>query len=253
MVKIDSTVSGSDGFQGASDGGNLGGSGHNFRVLNGIYSGSVWAICKSGPGNCGFSVTVRRNVAGAASYTHKFTATKSCAKYTWTDTQFETGASATGIILLVINTTAPNVYDFDDVDYEKTSGQIAANTSVFTDEFYQSIIDAHYGSIRWHDTSGTYGETFLDWIGSQWRRHAVHWAQAGGGYSLTNGLTEELNLCEVMAAQGSLKTCWIPVPIAWPAADYATMVEYVGGASGTAGGALRVANGHSTPWTSTIP
>jgi len=153
------------------------------------------------------------------------------------------GSGPMGTVVVGFTVTGGEML-LDDVDLEQTSGD-PANRTAFRDEVLATLKELRPGVLRLMSTNAGLGNTVDDLL-------APPLARQRGGYSgwyvkqedIPIGIPEFLELCQEVGAEP-----WIVAPTAMSKDETRKLAEYLAGSTATAGGAVRAAGGHSTPWT----
>jgi alpha-L-arabinofuranosidase len=132
----------------------------------------------------------------------------------------------------------------DDVSLEQAGGD-STNRTAFRDEVVETLKELRPGVLRLMMSYAELGSTVDNLL-------APTLARQRSGYKtwfdkvedIPVGIPEFLNLCQAVGAEP-----WIVAPAAMSTDEARKLAEYMGGGTGTAGGALRAAAGRNEPWT----
>lgn len=173
----------------------------------------------------------------------------------------QTACTSPGAVNVAFTVTGGDAY-LDNASMVKTGGD-AANTTGFQDAFFHAAQTYCSGAsltgvpcvLRWFQGGGHNGNTFAMWTStSQSTRSpaSIGFNQSAGvGVpQVSIGLFDFLHLCQLVNA-----TPYIVVPTMFQfTADYTSLMQYLGSATtSSGGGAVRLAQGQATPWTTVFP
>lgn len=228
---------------------------NNYVLFSGNYSFTFWM--KRVSGSSTITASVSRGVTGGVSASQGFTPTTSWAQYTLTFTGTETSSTPAGTVSINFGTTGQGVLELDDVQLTKTSGQDAANTTVYRDEAVHLLQSINPGTLRLWDEH--VGESLDNWITPQLGRKTSNYGTGNtgdyptandrnGGTATRQGLFDFLQLCELLNVAP-----WIVVPTSFTTAEDQNLIDFISGGTGTTYGSKRAALGHSASFATTLP
>jgi hypothetical protein len=132
----------------------------------------------------------------------------------------------------------------DDVDLEQTSGS-SSNRTAFRDEVVDTLRDLHPGVLRLMSSHSELGSTIDNLLKPPLARQRSGFSTWSSSMEdIPVGIPEFLELCSEVSAEP-----WIVAPTAMTREEARELAEYLSGASTTAGGAIRAAQGRREPWT----
>lgn len=178
------------------------------------------------------------------------TMTTSWANYCHTITPNETTATG-GTGLALSGTFSGNLYVKNITNTEAATG---SNTSAYRDSAV-SALSTWYGTnnagspMRAMDSFSGLGNNMIDIINFYDGRRRAGWSTTTVNltqYSVHQGAQEFFQL----ALQEGVTRPQFVIPLSASTADMTLLVDYLAGGSGTTGGALRIAQGQTAPWTS---
>lgn len=220
----------------------------NFVIFNGTYSFSF--AYKLVSGTASYSTAINR--AGGTGFACSHTDTPTSASWTRitiTCTGTETASTPVGTMALFVTQTGAGITEIDDFQFTKTSGQNPANTSIYRDEWVQSIEDTCGGitgplcPIRnWLDQNA---ETMDNWILPA-NQAAIGYAGPLTSYNTGNTprLQDYLNLVKLVNGSPYLE-----VPITITPTDAQHLIDFLSSTNTSSGyGQKRAALGQTAPW-----
>jgi hypothetical protein len=215
----------------------------SFIDLDGSYTVSYWAKAVSGA-SPQVTVGLKRGNTFYVNNTDNLTSTWT--QYSHTFTASETGQQMQLLTLSFAVSGAETILlDKVSVTEAATSG----NPTVFRDAVVATLKALKPGVLRMSDGEGT-TNTLSNMMVDQWARMPVNFATvplngAPGYYNpIGYSIPEFLQLCQTVGAEP-----WISLPITMTPAEAVELIDYLSGPASTAGGALRISQGFSTPWT----
>ena len=230
--------------------------GHMFVVMNGQYGGSFWAKLKSGNGENAVNVhAFRANTTNNTYLNQTFSIPSDNAwhKFTLNTVSInETALNPATNYYAAVTFTVPAGSEvlLDNESWGPVNGN-PANTSVFRDDVYNTLLSLKPGVLRYMDDENNAGNSLDTLIAPAGQRKFstpdVKGAGQGSGY-ITYSLDEFLHLCALVGAEP-----WFTIPATFTKADMVNLTEYLEGPSTSTYGAKRAALGQTNPWTSVFP
>ncbi len=227
--------------------------GHMFVVMHGQYGGSFYAKLKSGNGSNAVNVQAYRSNPGVHSYLKQnvsLPADGQWHKYTINTVSIDETSlnpSSNEVAAISFTVAAGNEVLLDNEMWGPVNG-LAANTSAFRDDVYNTLLSLKPGVLRYMDDDNNAGYSLDSLIAPDGQRKfstpSVNGSGQGGGY-VSYSLDQFLHLCALVGAEP-----WFTVPATFTSADMVNLTEYLAGPSNTTYGAKRAAQGQSAPWTS---
>ncbi len=219
----------------------------SFINLNGSYTVSYWAKAVSGV-NAKVSVSLLR---GGTAYLNSVqdSLSSSWTQYSHTFTAAEIGPQTNALNL---NFVVPGGESVLMAKVNVSEATTSGNPTVFRDAVVSTLQALKPGVLRMSDQVGM-TNTLDNMLVDQWARKPVDFSTvplngAPGYYnSITYSIPEFLQLCQTVGADA-----WITLPVTLSPAEVNELIDYLGGPATTTGGAIRVAQGFATPWTSVL-
>lgn len=236
-----------------------------FVLMNGTYQLSFWAKAASG----GPSLTVEASRPGAGGFScgpYHPLLTSQWKQYVFTCKAFESAEligphnGSARITVRAANAIKPGDIYFDQLSFKKLSPVNASNTSVFRDEFMQSLYDAFPAPCAAPGTIRYWVNQNAESIDS-WTRPASLRGPSGVGYAVGPGgdtqfqlgLEDFLKIAQnVQKVTGCPIEPYVEVPVTFTNTEAARLIEFLAAPASAVSsqyGQRRVSLGQAEPWT----
>jgi alpha-L-arabinofuranosidase len=152
----------------------------------------------------------------------------------------EIAAPQNGLELLLYFESPSSVL-LDEFSLEET-GRTSADAAPFLPQVVDTLRELNPGILR--DWSNQLGESLENWTAPREARQRAVFSAFSADNDVSIGIHEFLQLTESIGAEP-----WIVIPTVFSLEEASNLIEYLAGPPDSTWGKIRVARGHSAPWT----